>query len=97
MTDVLITSASDWIPVFRSRIAELGLSHLDVDGAARLSEGHTSKILCGLRKPSAETIARMCAALGLVQVVKQKAHLTDDRPLQKSTNTPTLAQTTETN
>jgi hypothetical protein len=72
MTDVLITSPSDWIPVFRSRIAELGLTHLAVDGAAGLSEGHTSKILWGLRKPTAETIARLCEALELVQVVKQK-------------------------
>jgi hypothetical protein len=95
MTDVLIKSAADWISVFRSRISELGLSHLDVDGAAGLSEGHTSKILCGLRKPSAETIARLCAALGLVQMVKQKPLLTDDRPLQKSVNTTTLATTME--
>jgi hypothetical protein len=75
MTDViLIRSSADWIPVFRSRIAELGLSHLDVDGLAGLSEGHTSKILCGLRKhPSADTIARLCAALGLVQTVTKNA------------------------
>jgi hypothetical protein len=80
MTDViLIRSAADWIPVFRSRIAELGLSHLDVDGLARLSEGHTSKILCGLRKhPSADTIARLCAALGLVQTVTRDARLKEN-------------------
>jgi transcriptional regulator with XRE-family HTH domain len=74
MTDViLIRSSADWIPVFRSRIAELGLSHLDVDGLAGLSEGHTSKILCGLRKPTADTIARLCGALGLVQTVTRDA------------------------
>jgi hypothetical protein len=79
MTDVLIRSSADWIPVFRDRIAELRMTHLAVDAAARLSEGHTSKILCGLRRPGADTITRLCEALELVQVVKQKV-AADGRP-----------------
>jgi len=62
-----------------------------------LSEGHTSKILCGLRKPSGETRDRLCAALGLLQSVsvdierckpgrRTKTRLTDDRPLKKMPN-----------
>jgi hypothetical protein len=69
MSERLIRTSADWIAVFRARIKELGLTHLAVDGLAGLSEGHTSKILCGLRAPSADTIARLCAALGLVAIV----------------------------
>ena len=65
-------------------------------GLQDFSEGHTSKILCGLRKPSAETIARLCAALGLVQTVTKNPALTDGRPLQSSPNTTTLVPTMET-
>jgi hypothetical protein len=69
MNDCLIRSTADWIAVWRARMAELGLRCLEVDALAGLSEGHTSKILCGLRKPSGETRDRLCAALGLLQSV----------------------------
>jgi len=69
MTERLIRSAADWIAVWRARMAELGLTCLEADARAGLSEGHTSKILCGLRKPSGETRDRLCTALGLLQSV----------------------------
>jgi hypothetical protein len=69
MNERLIRSTADWIAVWRVRMAELGLTCLEVDALAGLSEGHTSKILCGLRKPSGETRDRLCAALRLLQSV----------------------------
>jgi hypothetical protein len=73
MTDHLIRTAADWIAVFRARIAELELTHREVDDLAGLSEGHTSKILCGERKASGETTVRLCGALALAQVVIRDA------------------------
>jgi hypothetical protein len=35
----------------------------------RTQRGHTSAILRGRRKPNGKTIARLCAALALVQTV----------------------------
>ena len=69
MNDRLIRSTADWIAVWRVRMAERGLTCLEADALAGLSEGHMSKILCGLRKPSGETRDRLCAALGLLQSV----------------------------
>jgi hypothetical protein len=69
MTDRLIRSSADWIAIWRARIADLELSLEEVDSLAGLSEGHTSKILCGKRKPKGETIASLCAALALSQSV----------------------------
>jgi transcriptional regulator with XRE-family HTH domain len=65
MSDPLIRTAADWIPVFRGRIRELGLTHLEVDARAGLSEGHCGKILCGSRTPTLQTIDRLCRALGI--------------------------------
>jgi len=80
-----IRSFADWVPTLKERIAALGLTHLEVDHRASLSEGHTSKILCGLRKPSGETLTRLCAALGLalmpVPIREEDSAPTDDRPL----------------
>jgi len=69
MTERLIRTSADWIAVWRARMAELGVTCLEADARAGLSEGHTSKILCGLRKPSGETRDRLCTALGLLQIV----------------------------
>src|ERR1700738_3534825 len=69
MTETLIRLAPDWIAVWRARIAELGLTHLEVDHLAGLSGGHTSKILCGDRKATGETRDRLCNALALAQGV----------------------------
>jgi hypothetical protein len=65
MSDVLIRTSADWVPALRSRIAELRLTHLEVDHLAGLADGHTSKILCGMKKPSGETLMRLFASLGL--------------------------------
>jgi hypothetical protein len=71
MTEVLIRTSADWIAVFRSRIRELGLTHLEVDARAGLSEGHCSKIMCGMKKdPSWPTIEKLCRALDLVPIVR---------------------------
>jgi len=64
MSEGILTSA-DWIAVFRARIRELGLTHLEVDSRAGLSEGHTGKVMCGTRTPSLLTIERLCRALNL--------------------------------
>jgi transcriptional regulator with XRE-family HTH domain len=81
----LIRTFADVVPALRQRIADLGLTHLDVDHRAGLSEGHTSKILCGMRKPSGETLTRLCAALGLalmpVPIDEENSGPTDDRAL----------------
>lgn len=69
MTAVLIRSSADWLPVWRARLADLGWTILEAEVRAGLSEGHLSKILRGVKKPSAVTIARLCAALGLVESV----------------------------
>jgi transcriptional regulator with XRE-family HTH domain len=83
--------------MLRSRIAALGWTHLDVDHRAGLSDGHTSKILCGMKKPSGETLTRLCAALGLALkpvVLGEENHaLTDDRALMKSPPSSTLTMT----
>jgi transcriptional regulator with XRE-family HTH domain len=65
MSEGLILTSADWIAVFRARIKELGLTHLEVDARAGLSEGHTGKVLCGTRVPSLLTIERLCRALHL--------------------------------
>jgi predicted transcriptional regulator len=65
MTERLIRSWTDWAAVFRSRITELGYSHLEVDHRAGLPDGYCNKILNGKKKPGAVTIERMCGALGL--------------------------------
>ena len=69
MSDHLIRTSTDWIAIWRARMAELELTHLEVDGLAGLSGGHTSKILCGDRKATGETRDRLCGALGLSQRV----------------------------
>jgi hypothetical protein len=67
MSEHLIVT--DWILVWRARIAELDLTLDLVDGLAGLSEGYTSKILRGVKKPTGETRDRLCAALALAQGV----------------------------
>jgi hypothetical protein len=67
MSEHLIVT--DWISVWRARIAELDLTLDLVDDLAGLSEGHTSKILRGVKKPTGETRDRLCAALALAQGV----------------------------
>ena len=76
MTGRLIRTSVDWIVVFRERIAELGLSHREVDELAGFGEGYTSKILCGDRKPGALTIERLSGALKLAfaPIVVSDAH-----------------------
>jgi DNA-binding Xre family transcriptional regulator len=66
MTERLIRTSVDWIAVFRARIRQLGLTHLEVDARAGLSEGHTGKVLCGTRKDvSWSTIEKLCHGLNL--------------------------------
>jgi hypothetical protein len=63
MTECMIRSAADWAPFFRARIAELGLSHFEVDQRTGLAEGYTNKILNGKKLPGALTIERLCREL----------------------------------
>jgi hypothetical protein len=90
MTERLVKSAADWVPVFRDRIRELGLTHLEVDARAGLSDGHTGKVLCGLRTPSLLTIERLCCALKLFVAIDV---LTDERALPASDNSAMLRST----
>lgn len=69
MTERLLRTSSDWIAMFRARIKQLGLTHLEVDERAGLSEGHTGKVLCGMRTPSLLTIERLCRALDLAVTI----------------------------
>jgi len=68
MTERLIRTAADMIALFGERAKQLGLTHLEVDARAGLSDGHFSKLLCGLRTPSLQTIERLCGALDLAFV-----------------------------
>jgi hypothetical protein len=65
MSDDLIRTSADWAAVFRSRIAELGLSCFEVDHLAGLADGHCNKILNAKKRPGALTIERLCGALAL--------------------------------
>ncbi len=65
MTDRLIRSATDWASVFRARIAELELSHLEVDQIAGLPDGYCNKILNAKKQPGARTIEKLLGALAL--------------------------------
>jgi hypothetical protein len=65
MSDGLIGSPADWIAIWRARIAEIGLTHREVDFRARWGEGYCSKLLCGDREPTATTISRMNQTLGI--------------------------------
>jgi transcriptional regulator with XRE-family HTH domain len=74
MTAGLIRTAADWVPVLRRRKAELQLTNLELDELAGLAPGHAGAILCGKKKPKADTLMRLCAALGLavMTVVESK-------------------------
>jgi hypothetical protein len=63
MTKHLIQSAADWAPFFRTRIAALGLKHLEVDQEADFASGYTNKIINGKKLPGAVTIERLCRVL----------------------------------
>jgi hypothetical protein len=65
MTEHLIRISADWAAVFRARIAELRLSHLDVDQIAGLPDGYCNKILNAKKRPGAVTIERLSLALAL--------------------------------
>ena len=68
MSDGLIRSPADWAAVFRARITELELSHLDVDQLAGLPDGYCNKILNSKKRPGVVTIGRLCDALALAFV-----------------------------
>jgi hypothetical protein len=64
MSNRLIRTAADWIPIWRARKAELDLTDQAVDALAGWDR-YCSKILCGKKKPTTKTIARMNGALAL--------------------------------
>lgn len=51
MTDSLIRLSTDWAAVFRARIRDIGLSHLEVDQIAGLPDGYCNKILNAKKRP----------------------------------------------
>jgi predicted transcriptional regulator len=57
------------VALFGERVKQLGLTHWEVDERAGLSQGHFSKIMCGLRKPALQTIERLCDASNIAFVV----------------------------
>jgi predicted transcriptional regulator len=68
MSERLIRSSADMVAIWRARIAELGLSHFEVDQIAGLPDGYCNKILNAKKKPGAVTIERICGALALAFV-----------------------------
>jgi len=68
MTDRLVRTSADMVALWRDRIAELGLTHREVDHLAGWADGYCSKIMSGMRKPGAVTIGRMSAALAMAFV-----------------------------
>jgi hypothetical protein len=85
MTEHLIKTAADWAPFFRARIAELGLSHLEVDQRAGLADGYTNKIVNGKKLPGAVTIELLCRELeiSLCPIANENCALEDcDKPEQ---------------
>jgi transcriptional regulator with XRE-family HTH domain len=65
MIDRLIRTSADMVALFGRRARQLGLTHLEVDARAGLSEGHFSKVMCGSRMPSLQTVERLCGALDI--------------------------------
>jgi predicted transcriptional regulator len=65
VSEALFGSQADWIALWRARLADLGWTHRELDDRAGLGEGYTSKLLCGLVKPTAPTIERINRALGI--------------------------------
>jgi hypothetical protein len=61
-----LRSTADWIAAIRARVADRGLTHLEVDHRAGIADGLTSKILCGMKKrPSAATLMKISDAVEL--------------------------------
>jgi hypothetical protein len=65
MTDRLVRSGADMVSMWGARIAELGLSNLQVDLLANQPLGYCNKILNLKKRPGAKTIERMNHALAL--------------------------------
>jgi len=65
MSDALTGEQSELVALWREVLAARGWSHRELDERAGLGEGYASKILCGLRKPTTPTIAKINRALGI--------------------------------
>jgi transcriptional regulator with XRE-family HTH domain len=66
MTDGLTGSRTDWISIWRARLAELGWSYAELEHRAGLTDKYFSRLVCGdIDQPTAETIDRINRALDI--------------------------------
>jgi hypothetical protein len=74
MSDGFTGTQAELIALWRAKIAELGLTHGEVDSLAQedarahgeqWGDGYSGKLLCGDREPKATTSARMNRILGI--------------------------------
>jgi DNA-binding phage protein len=65
MSEGLTGTTPELIAVWRAAMDARGRTTREVDHDAGLGDGYFAKILCGLRTPTAPTIAKINRALGL--------------------------------
>jgi hypothetical protein len=61
----MLDSFDDSVPIFRARIAELGVSYDTVDAVAGLSTGYVAKVMCGAKRLGRVSAPLIASALGL--------------------------------
>jgi hypothetical protein len=66
----VVTDYASLIEAIRTRLDQLGTSHLEFDRSAGLADGHTDKILCGTKNlgPTSLTTIMAGAAVMLVMI-----------------------------
>lgn len=84
MTERLVRTAADMMALFKSRVAVLGWTHIEVEFRAGLAAGHWSKLCNGDRTPSLQTFEKLCRALdlGFMSTVVETARSCSDVALQ---------------
>lgn len=65
MSDVLTGTMPELIAVWRAAMEAREMTTRDVGVDADLGDGYFAKILCGMRTPTAPTIAKINRALGV--------------------------------
>lgn len=60
-----IRSMADFVPIWRARHEELGLTHLQVDALSGLPDGYFGKVMCGMKGPGPKAVELINGALAL--------------------------------